>query len=306
MEPWCLVCAHQTSPKKKYIADNVVHGSLADLEESASFNVAIGRLLADALGVGIGHEIGIVVPNTVSTLLGSIPRIKKFTVSAIFASQRSDIDSTSVLMSLENAQKLFSMGNSVTYLELYSTHPYSPEKLAKSLQDGLEEEYSVRTWLQNFSSFMDALYIERVAMFTILSLIVLVAAFNIISSLFMLVHDKKREIAIIRTFGASRMHVMCIFMMTGSFIGLIGTGAGVLLGVGIAANLENIQRLLEHYSGLKLFDAMVYYLEHLPVRIDYGDVGIVASISLAFSLLATIYPAYKASTFEPAQSLKYE
>ena len=292
---------------KKQLVDNVIFGDIKAIEENNSA-IAIGNELALMLGVRLGDTIKLIAAQTNSTIIGIIPKAKEFTVAAIFNSGLYEYDIGTCITSYEIAQKIFT--NTTPIIEIYTTNPDKVDEysalLIKYLQNDLSSESYINNWQIMNKSILSALKIEKVAMITVLSLIVLVAAFNIISSLFMLVKDKTKDIAIMRTMGASKWHIMYIFILNGFLIGLSGTSIGLILGVLISKNINKIKQYLEYFSGIKIFDAAVYFLYHLPSQIQIYDVVCVCATSLFLCLLSTIYPAYRASKTNPVENLRYE
>lgn len=290
---------------KEKIVGNVKSGNINDIDKG--FNVALGEDLAYSLRAEVGDEVAIICPNTVSTIMGQMPRIKKFKVAAIFASGRYDYDSATMLVNLNSAQKLFSYDeNSVNLIEIYTGHPDHSVEIARKLTMGIAKNYYVSTWYHNNAQLLNALRVERIAMFTILSLIILVAAFNIISSLFMLVNEKNKDIAILKTIGATSYEILAIFMINGSLIGIIGTFLGVILGISFAVNVENIKIMVENLTGQELFESAIYILDHLPSKVEVSNVIYVSTFSFITSILATIYPAMKAARLDPAEIIRNE
>jgi len=235
-----------------------------------------------------------------------MPRSKDFTVVAIFSSGMYDYDSATMLMPIGAAQKFLSLGNEINLIEINVKDPESAKIDAQLLQKELGSNVRVSSWMDNNQQFLKALAIERTAMFTILSLIIIVAAFNIVSSLFMIVKDKTKDIAILKTMGASVRQIMFIFIINGLLIGFIGTFLGVSFGLAISYNIENIRLFLERISGTKIFDSAIYFLYSLPSVVRISDVIIVGSLSLILSLLATIYPSFKAAKLNPVEAMRYE
>lgn len=286
---------------KKQIVDNVVFGSLTNFDNN---HIAIGAELASTLGVRVGDKVKLISPNFISTAFGSMPRSKDFIVSAVFASGLYDFDSGVILMPLDSAMTFFTLP-SVNLIEVYLKDSSELNQSVRKLHSELPQ-LRVMSWQTTHEQFLSALHVERVAMFTILSLIILVAAFNIISSLFMLVKDKTKDIAILRTMGASKSDIMLIFMINGGIVGIIGTGLGTLVGVSFASNIDRIKQFLESITGTKIFEAAVYFLYHLPSKILVSDIIMVSGMSLAICFLATIYPAYKAANLDPVEAMRYE
>ncbi|MDF2965228.1 MAG: multidrug transporter substrate-binding protein [Rickettsiaceae bacterium] len=289
---------------KPQVYENIISGSFDDL--TGNNTAAVGSELALSLGLQLGDTIKLISPRTINTLLGSLPRAKDFKVVAVFSSQMYDYDAATVILPLEAAQNYYSMKGGVNNIEVYTDNPEVANNYARNLYFLFEGNFHVKSWLIANESFLNALKVERVAMFTILSLIIIVAVFNIISTLFMLVKDKTKDIAILRTIGASKSDIMLIFVINGFLSGLIGTILGILIGAGFAANINNIKKLLEHVSGVHIFDAAVYFLYNLPSKLLLSDVLFVSGISLCFSLLATLYPAYRAANLNPIEAMRYE
>jgi lipoprotein-releasing system permease protein len=289
---------------KEQILSNIVAGNF-DLYDSGGY-VVIGVELARNLGIWVGDKVKLFSPTTLPTAFGSIPRAKEFKVAAIFRSAMFDYDAITVLMPRSVAQKLFALNSDVNLLEVYIKKQDDVAKYSQSLQQQLGKEVYVKSWIQSNQQFLNALSIERSAMFLILSLIIIVAAFNIVSSLFMLVKDKTKDIAILRTIGASSSQVMLVFISTGMIIGTIGTFLGVGLGALFASNIDVIRQAVEHFSGIALFDPAIYFLYNLPSVVQISDIVYIAVLSLSLSLLATLYPAYRASRLNPVEAMRYE
>jgi lipoprotein-releasing system permease protein len=289
---------------KSQIYENVISGDFKDLNNNNS--IALGSELALSLGIQVGDSLKLISPRTINTLIGSLPRSKDFKVVAIFSSQMYDYDAATVLLPLESAQIYYSFGKGVNNIEVYTDNPELANQYGRNIYFLLGGDYQVKSWLLTNESFLNALKVERVAMFTILSLIIIVAVFNIISTLFMLVKDKTKDIAILRTIGASKRDIMLIFVLNGFLSGLIGTILGILLGAGFAANINKIKKLVEYVSGIQIFEAAVYFLYNLPSKLLLSDIVFVSSISLIFSLLATLYPAYRAANLNPIEAMRYE
>lgn len=268
--------------------------------------IALGQGLAANLGVTVNDKVKLISPNSISTTFGSVPRSKEFKVIAIFNSGMYDYDSATILMSLEAAQNFLSLGNNINLIEVNTLHPDKALAYSHKVQLLLGTNLQIFSWQTLNSQFLTALAVERTAMFTILSLIITVAAFNIISSLFMLVKDKTSDIAILRTMGASTNQIMLIFIYNGMFIGLLGTILGLILGITFSYNIGTIKNFLENITGTKIFEAAVYFLYSLPSEIRSQDIILIASLSIILCFLATIYPSYKASKLNPVDALRYE
>ncbi len=289
---------------KNQIVQNVIAGSFVDFHGKDV--VALGSGLAYKLGARAGDTVKLISPNVISTAFGSMPRSKEFKVVAVFSSGIYDYDEVMILMPLQAAQNFLSLVGGVNLIELYTKDPDAGLVNAATIQKILGNDFMVNSWQQSNMQLLNALAVERAAMFAILSLIIVVAAFNIISSLFMLVKDKTKDIAILKTMGASQRQMMLIFMCNGMFIGLIGTVLGGLLGTSFAYNIQTIREYLEQLSGVKLFDAAIYLLYNLPSDVRLENVALVSSLSFALCMLATIYPSYKASKLNPVDALRYE
>lgn len=289
---------------KNQILQNVNTGDFADF--SGKDVVAIGNELAYNLGIQAGDKIKLISPNSISTAFGSMPRYKEFMVVATFTSGAYDYDAATILMPLIAAQNFLSFGEVINLIEVITIEPSNAGIYAWEIQNILGSKLRVISWQKSHLQFLNALAVERVAMFTILSLIIMVAAFNIVSSLFMLVKDKTSDIAVLRTIGASTRQIMLIFICNGMFIGVPGTVLGIILGTSFAYNIQSIKNILEKITGTKIFEAAIYYLYSLPSKVKIEDITLVASISIVLCFCATIYPAYKAAKLNPVDALRYE
>ena len=286
------------------IAGNVKHGTLDGFDTSAG--VAIGARLADQLALQIGDTITIVSPKGAETPFGVAPRIKSYPIVAIFQIGMSSFDGTFVFMPLSEAQSYFNKEGVVTLIEVYVANPDTMDAMRQAIGPAIQRPMIMTDWRQRDRTFFDALAVERNVMFLILTLIVLVAALNIISGLIMLVQDKGSDIAVLRTMGATRGMVMRVFLISGASIGVFGTFAGFVLGLLVANNVEHIRQALNQLMGANIFPAELYFLSQLPSRVESADVIAVVSMTLTLSLLATIYPSWRAAKLDPVEALRYE
>ena len=275
-------------------------------ELSSVPGILIGRELAKNLGVFLFETVHVVSPSGVSTPLGMVPRMKSFLVVGIFESGFFEYDSTLAYISLKNCQEFLNMGDLVTGIEIRVDDIYKADLIAKQIEKKLGFPYWGRHWMEMNRNLFSALKLEKRVMFIILSLIVLVAAFNIISALIMIVMEKSKDIAILKTMGATRAGIMKIFILQGLVVGAIGTLLGSLAGLAVALNLEALSRFVEKLFGFKILPGDVYYLSELPSQVNYGDVGIIILGTLLISFLSTIYPSWRASRLDPAEALRYE
>jgi lipoprotein-releasing system permease protein len=280
-------------------------GRLSDLK-AGEFGIALGKDLARSLGVGLGDKVAVIAPQGVFTPAGLIPRIKQFRVVGIFSAGMYEYDAGLALINLSDAQKLYRLGDDVSGLRLRLDDMFRAPLVTRELAHSLEGNYYLTDWTMTHTNFFRAVGIEKRMMFIILTLIVAVAAFNIVSTLVMVVTDKQADIAILRTLGASPGSIMQVFMMQGSLIGLIGTLLGVAGGVVLALNVETVVPVIEHVLGINLFPADVYYISELPSKLVWSDVAWIAGVALGLSFLATLYPSWRASRVQPAEALRYE
>lgn len=286
------------------VARSLVGGGLARF--TGDDVVVIGSRLAERLGIAIGERITLISPQGTATALGTVPRMRAYQVVATFNIGMFEYDSSYVFMPLEAAQVYFRMPGAVTNLEVFVTDPDDAPRIGARIAGALQGRVRIHDWQQANASFFTAVQVERNVMFLILTLIILVAAFNIVSSMIMLVKDKGRDIAILRTMGATRGSIMRIFFMSGASIGVIGTLSGLVLGVAFALNIETIRQGIQGLTGTDLFAAEIYFLSKLPAKIDWSEVTAVVLMGLGLSFLATIYPSWRAATLDPAEALRYE
>ncbi|MBQ8106227.1 MAG: lipoprotein-releasing ABC transporter permease subunit [Afipia sp.] len=286
------------------IAKNIKQGTLDGFDEGQG--VAIGRRLADQLSLRAGDSITLVSPRGAVTPMGTTPRIKPYKVAAVFEIGMSEYDASFVFMPLTEAQAYFNRANDVTAIEVFTTNPDRIDVFRKSVTEAAQRPIFLVDWRQRNSTFFNALQVERNVMFLILTLIVLVAALNIVSGLIMLVKDKGQDIAILRTMGASQGSVMRVFLITGAAIGVVGTLVGFLLGLVICLNIETIRQFISWMTNTELFSPELYFLSKLPAEVDVGETAAVVIMALTLSFLATLYPSWRAARLDPIEALRYE
>jgi len=294
--------------EEEKVADFRAHikeGSLESLQPD-SFNIVLGSDLARALGVFPGDKVTVIAPQGVVTPAGVVPRLKTFTVSGIFEVGMFEYDSGLALIRMEDAQKLYRMDDRVSGVRLKLDDLFRAPWVARQLADTLAVPAFISDWTRSHANFFRAVQIEKNMMFIILSLIVAVAAFNIVSTLVMAVTDKQADIAILRTLGASPRSIMAVFMVQGALIGFVGLGLGVLGGVTLALNVDVVVPFIERVLGTQLFSKEVYYISSLPSELQWSDVITITAVSFVLSLVATIYPSWRASRVNPAEALRYE
>ena len=289
------------------LGKNMKAGSLSDLR-AGEFGVVLGADLAQLLGVSIGEKVVLMAPQGQFTPTGVVPRIKQFKVVGLFQIGMYEYDAGLALIHMDDAAKLYRMGNNVSGLRLKLNDLFDAPEMSNKLAQNLNPSgaYYVTDWTQQHANFFKAVQLEKKVMFIILTLIVAVAAFNIVSTLVMAVTDKRADIAIMRTFGASPRSIMGIFIVQGALIGIIGTLIGTVVGVIIALNIDSIIPFIEHLFKVQFLAKDVYYISDLPSKLDWNDVMTIVFMSFILSLLATLYPSYKASTLNPAEALRYE
>lgn len=286
------------------VSANVRTGSLVNFTEAGG--IAIGKRLANSLGVQVGDRVDLVSPRGAVTVFGQTPRIKAYQVNAIFEIGMSELDSLVVFMPMAEAQLYFNQPDRVTAIELYVNDPDRIDGVRTGLDKAMERPLFLTDWRQRNATFFSALEVERNMMFILLVMIVAVAALNIVSGLIMLVKDKSRDVAILRTMGATRGSIMRVFLINGASIGFAGTLGGFLLGLVICLNVEEIRQFISSLTRTQLFSPEIYFLSRLPAELNAGEVSVVVGISLVLSLLATLYPSWRAASLDPVEALRYE
>ncbi|WEX07541.1 lipoprotein-releasing ABC transporter permease subunit [Chelativorans sp. AA-79] len=286
------------------VADNIRAGSLVDF--AAGQGVAIGSRMAQNLGLALGDSITLIAPEGDVTPFGTTPRVKGYPVTAIFEIGMSEYDASIVFMPLEEAQLFFNVEGLAQFLEVFVDHPDNVDSLRPLIEEAARRPVSITDWRQRNQVLFSALEVERNVMFMILTMIVLVAALNIISGMIMLVKDKGHDIAILRTMGATSGAIMRIFLMAGASIGVAGTLAGFILGTLLCLNVESIREFFTWLSGTVIFDPEVYFLSQLPADMESGETISVVLMALVLSFLATLFPAWRASRLDPVDALRYE
>ncbi|MBK1694773.1 lipoprotein-releasing system transmembrane subunit LolC [Chromatium weissei] len=273
---------------------------------AGEFHIILGRDLADYLGVAVGDKVTVVSPQVSSTPVGIMPRLKRFTVSGIFAVGMADYDRNAAFIDMTDGAKLLNLGDAVSGVRLKLTDMWQAPQLAREIAYDLGGSYRLLDWTQVHSNFFSALAMEKRMMSIILFLIVAVAAFNIVSTLVMVVTDKQSDIAVLRTLGLSPGRVMAVFMVQGTAIGVIGTLLGMSVGVVLALNVESVVGAIEQLFGVHFLDPSIYYISELPSDVHLADVFTICGGAFVMSVLATLYPAWRAAQTQPAEALRYE
>jgi lipoprotein-releasing system permease protein len=287
----------------RLVSGHIIGGSLADFGDDG---IAIGYRLAQRLRVGVGGHITVISPQETATVFGTMPRLKTYRVAALFDVGMYEYDNSFIYVPFDAAQIFFRVPEAASYLQVFVADPDRVYQQARAIDAAFNDQVRIIDWQQANSSLFNAVEIERNVMFLILTLIIVVAAFNIISSMIMLVKDKGRDIAILRTMGASRAMVLRIFMLSGASIGIVGTLAGLALGIAFTRNIEEIRQFVQNILGVNLFSAEIYFFTRIPARIDWNEVGAVVALALALSFLATLYPSWRAARLDPVEALRYE
>ncbi|BBL53430.1 multidrug ABC transporter substrate-binding protein [Bartonella quintana] len=294
----------QDLEKLKTVSQNIKLGSLAQFDKEEG--VVIGSGLAEKLRLTVGSDLRIITPDGDATPFGVTPRVKAYKVTAIFEVGMSEYDSIFVFMPLYEAQMFFNLGDKVQSLELFLNDPDAVDQIKPIVEKAIDQQVYLIDWRTRNQAFFSALQIERNVMFFILSLIVLVAALNIVSGLIMLVKDKSHDIAILRTMGAQKSTILRIFIVTGMMIGLVGTVLGLIFGVIATVNINHIQDFVSWLFNVDVFNPQLYFLTKLPAQLDWRQTVMVAGMALFLSFLAALIPAWRAAKLDPVQALRYE
>jgi len=285
------------------LSTHVVRGLATGFAED---RIAIGVRMAQRLNLTVGDQLTLIAPQGNVTAFGTIPRSRAYTVGAVFDVGMYEYDNGFVFMPLEEARKFFRVGDGVTSLEVFLDDPTDLAGARAALSPAVRLDGRIVDWQQSNSGFFTALQVERNVMFLILSLIIMVAAFNIISSMIMLVKDKGRDIAVLRTMGATRGQIMRIFFLSGASIGVIGTLAGLIAGVLFCQNIEAIRQGIQYLTGMNVFNAEIYFLSQMPAKMEWREVIQVVLMALGLTFAATIYPSWRAARLDPVEALRYE
>ena len=287
------------------IAEHIAEGTLDDFKGEDA--IAIGVGLAGKFGLQAGDDLTLISPQGAATAFGTVPRVRAYKIAAVFRVGMNEYDTNFVFLPLQAAQIFFQKPGQATQIEVFADNPGNVSRIAASIRQALPDTpVRVVDWEQSNNSFFAAVQVEKNVMFLILTLIILVAAFNVISSLIMMVKDKTRDIAILRTIGAGRGAIMRIFLMCGASVGVTGTLLGVVIGVLFCLNIQRIQGWVEAVTGARVFNPEVYFLSHLPARLDPGEVLQVTLMALGLSLVATLYPSWRAARTDPVDALRHE
>jgi lipoprotein-releasing system permease protein len=289
------------------LAHNMKAGRLQDLkEESNSPGIILGVELAKQLGVSINDPVQVISPLGTITPMGMMPKMRRFRIVGVFQSGMYDFDTKFAYISIDSAQKFLNMGSRVTGIEVKSDNIYQVKEIGREIRKKLGFPFWTKDWIEMNRNLFSALKLEKIAMFILLVLIVLVAAFNIISTLIMVVMEKHKDIAILKSMGASSTGILKIFIIEGGVIGLVGTALGTIVGLAMAFNLDKIVAFLENLFGFRILSPDVYYIDKFPSQVNPLDIVLIVTTAILISLLATLYPSWRASKLDPAEALRYE
>ncbi len=292
-------------PRVSEIGQYLVEGELGGLAPGR-FNVLLGRDLALRLGASVGTSVTLVAPRAQITPAGVLPRMRRLTVAGIFEAGHAQYDTALAVIHIGDAQRVFRLGRGVSGLRVKLTDMFDAPRVSRELARSFGGAYWLRDWTQHHANFFRALKIEKTVMFVILTLIVAVAAFNLVSTLIMVVTDKESDIAILRTLGASQSSILSIFVVQGTVIGIAGTLAGVAGGIALATHVETLVPAIESFFDVSFLSPEVYYISAVPSEMRWRDVNAVGSVAFVLSLLATLYPAWRASRIQPVEALRHE
>lgn len=286
---------------KTLVSKNIKYGDIKNFKDQ---NVFIGKRMAESLGVRIGDSVKLYIPDGIVTPFGKLPKEENFEISGVFEVGMNEYDKNILIMPLTNAKSFFNLNNRVSQIEIFLKNVDSSNKVAKLISKNIGNNFRVLDWQHSDASIFHAVVVEKNVMTLILSIIILVAMFNIISGLTMLTNSKTRDIAILRTMGVTRASILKIFFYIGSSIGILGTATGVSLGLLLSLNIDKIKQFLEKFSDSSLFNEEIYFLSQLPSKVDWNEVLYIILFSVFLCFLATIYPARKASKLDPVEALR--